>query len=748
MDPLANLNPQQQAAVTCTEGPLLIIAGPGSGKTRVITHRIAYLLQAMGVSPWSILAVTFTNKAAREMRDRLGSLVPEQTNMLTIGTFHSVCSRILRRDGAVIGIDSRFVIFDDADQIALVKNVLKDLNLDEKQYAPRALLAQVSKAKSELRSVDEYTSQAARYWEEVVSRVYRGYQERLAQQRALDFDDLILETVRLLRTSEAIRQKYQSRYRYILVDEFQDTNTAQYVLLRLLTGPERNLCVVGDEDQSVYSWRQADVRNILGFESDFAGATTVKLEQNYRSTGVILEAAASVIAGNRHRKPKRLWTENARGRPIVVYQADHDRDEATFVASTIARLRAKFGVSLDEIAVMYRTNAQSRVFEEALLQFSIPYRLVGATRFYDRREIKDLLAFLRFAYNPYDSVSLLRVVAAIGHGIGAKTVAALETIAARHDLPLFGAMLLAAGDQAALAQLLHRDEASFGAANNVAGLTTRARTLVSLLVRNLTLLLSEAARLNVVQLINYVLQDLGYGELLEDGTDQSIARLENVRELGNVATELGGAAGLEGLANFLENVALVSDQDALISESKSVTLITLHAAKGLEYRVVFLAGVEEGLCPHSRSIDDPDQLEEERRLFYVGMTRARELLYLTHAFRRSRYGESGISLPSRFLDDIPKRLLELRTTADQLTRSRAVTGRATTLDRESAVSSGAEATTTPETFRAGQKVRHQIFGEGIVVSVQVRGADQEVSVAFQTAGLKRLMQSFAKLEAI
>ncbi|MHB1007208.1 MAG: ATP-dependent helicase [Chloroflexota bacterium] len=742
MDILEVLNPEQRQAVEAVEGPLLVLAGPGSGKTRVITHRIAHLIRNCRVSPYNIMAVTFTNKAAREMKERLDALTPGALASLTIGTFHSVCSRILRRDAGAIGVDSHFVIYDDGDQLSIVKKVLRDLNLDEKQHSPRAILAGISKAKSELIGPLQYAEYTTSYWEEIVLRVYRAYQEDLAQKHAVDFDDLIMTTVRLFRERPDILARYQDRYHHVLVDEFQDTNIAQYSLLRQVAGKHHNLCVVGDEDQSVYSWRQADLRNILNFEYDYPGAKVIVLERNYRSTQNILKAATSVISANELRKDKRLWTANGAGKPLTVFEAYNEREEARYIINEIERLLSRNEVRLSECAVMYRTNAQSRALEEGFLRNKLPYRLVGATRFYERKEIKDTLAFMRFIFNPYDDASFLRMLDAVGHGIGAKTIQGLESWAKTMGLPLFGAIVLLKDGPEAVAEYL--PDVEVGALDKApkAPFATRTELLLTGFAALPLKLLDAGRRLDALALLEYILKETGLGEQILDGTEEGEERWKNVKELASVAGDYAGLDAATSLETFLEAVALVSEQDNLGEGVDAVTLITLHAAKGLEFKAVFIAGVEEGLCPHSRSVDDPRQMEEERRLFYVGMTRAKEHLYLVYAFRRTLYGGSMPGTPSRFLADIPDNLVQGRDTPPP------ASPQPVAVPRPVAARPAAKAARGAGSYRAGERVRHPVFGEGLVVSSEARGEDEEVTVVFAGAGLKRLSLAFANLQRL
>jgi DNA helicase II / ATP-dependent DNA helicase PcrA len=748
MEILSLLNPEQRRAVETVDGPLLVLAGPGSGKTRVITHRIAHLVRNLGVSPYNVLAVTFTNRAAREMKERLGALIPGQLEPLTIGTFHAVCARILRREGPAVGIDSHFVIFDDTDQQSLVKKVLRDLDLDEKRYAPRALLSHISKAKSEMIGPLQYGEHAASYWEEVVLRVYRAYQEELARHKALDFDDLIMSTVALFRQQADVLLRYQSRYRYLLVDEFQDTNIAQYSLLRQLAAKYRNLCVVGDEDQSVYSWRQADLRNILNFEYDYPEAKTIVLEQNYRSTKNILTAARGVIAANSLRKEKHLWTANDAGPLIKVMEAYNERDEARFIVDEVQRLSARGLVQNSDCAVMYRTNAQSRALEEGFIRSQVPYRLVGATRFYERKEVKDSLALLRFVFNPADNTSVLRIISFAGHGIGAKTIQHLETLGTTLGLPLFAVFLLVKYGPEAVPEILPDYAAPQLPPAFRLPFTSRTEQLLGDFCALLEKMVEASRQQDVVGLLDFVLRESGLREQILDGSEEGAGRWENVQELAAVAADYAGIDAQTGLEALLESVTLSSEQDSYKEGKDAVTLITLHAAKGLEFKTVFIAGVEEGLCPHSRSADDPKQMEEERRLFYVGMTRAKERLYLIYAFRRNLYGGSQPGLPSRFLADIPQALIASNgaTAAAEKPPPPAVVTRPTSNAKPTG-----KAVTAPlvgPAFQPGDRVRHASFGEGIVVSSETTRGDVAVSVVFPSVGVKKLSLAFAKLERL
>ena len=745
---LADLNPPQREAVTTIAGPLLILAGPGSGKTRVIAHRIAYLVDAVGVAPWRIVSVTFTNKAAREMRHRVVAHLGDAANDLVLGTFHSICARFLRIDGERIGLPRTFNIYDDADQMALMKRACEWANVDTKRFKERALLSAISHAKSELVSPYAYAGAARDYFGEVVARVYERYQDLLSENNAVDFDDMIMKTVELVRDNDEVREKYQERFLHVLVDEFQDTNIAQYQLARLLAGKHGNICVVGDPDQSIYSWRSADIRNILNFERDFPDAKIVLLEQNYRSTQTILEAAHAVIAGNKQRKEKSLWTEQGGGEPIVMYEAYDEAEEADFVASEVAEL-AKGGQRLSDIAVMYRTNAHSRALEEAFIRATVPYQLVGGTRFYERREVKDVLAYLRLVHNPFDVVSFTRIVNVPGRGIGAKTISELERWAQRLNVPLYTALQVIARQEPGGAPTATTVDLPDAERHPIG--PRQAKTLVELL-RMLDDLMSVAAKNNLSTLLDAVLEHTGYRRWLFDEFEEPEAeeRWANVGELRNVAAEYDGLEPGHALVSFLEDVALVSDADTIIEgddeRTERVTLITLHSAKGLEYPVVFITALEEGVLPHMRSFDDQGQMEEERRLAYVGMTRAKERLYLLRAFRRFNMGMSQHNPPSRFLKDIPQELIAQRSAVrDQYE----AVERGPQRMREEFRRDERPPVPTEQAFAGGEKVRHPRFGEGIVVSCQIVKDDQEVTIAFKGGiGMKKLMLSFAPLERL
>lgn len=727
MDLLEGLNPQQQKAVIASDGPVLVLAGPGSGKTRVLTHRVAWLVQEMNVAPWRIVAVTFTNKAAREMRERLEQILdPPRARGLTLGTFHATCARILRREAEAAGIARDYAIFDADDQHRLVKQAIRDLNLDDKRYRPQVVQAAISRAKNELIPPELYTTDS--YYGEVVKRVYERYQALLAANGGLDFDDLLMVTVSMFSRNRNALIKYQERYIHVLVDEFQDTNQAQYALLQQLSGRHHNLFCVADEDQSIYAWRGADYRNIRRLRDDHPDLVAILLEQNYRSTQTILDAAHAIIRHNSDRTDKSLFTRRGHGSKIAVYEAYDQDEEAQFVVDTIARMAAREGVRPGDCAVMYRTNAQSRAFEDAFVRAGLPYRLVGATRFYARREIKDLIAFLRVIHNPTEGVSMARVINVPPRGIGQKTLAALNEVALKRDISVYEV----------LKEISDPKTQSPDSKRQVPRLGTRAGRALMAFLDLLAGWIAAREHTSVAQLMDRVLQDIRYADYLRDGTEEGEERWANVLELRNVAAEYEDLT----LTDFLADVTLVSDVDNLSDEVNAPTLLTLHSAKGLEFPVVFVTGLEEGVLPHNRSLDDAEQMAEERRLMYVGLTRAEDRLFLTYAFRRARYGDSEPSVPSRFLEDIPLELVSG-------SFSRRGTQREASQQRITAWQSAPQITqpVAPH-FRAGQRVRHATFGEGLVVESRVDGADEIVTVVFERAGLKRLMPSFAPLELL
>jgi DNA helicase II / ATP-dependent DNA helicase PcrA len=733
MDLLHGLNPQQARAVEAPDGPVLVLAGPGSGKTRVLTHRVAYLVEVRKVWPRQILAVTFTNKAAREMRERLDKILgPTRAGELTLGTFHAICARWLRRDAPEIGLSRDFVIFDEDDQQQLIKRALTELNIDDKKYKPSAVLNAISNAKNELITPEIY--QPPTYWHEMVRRIYPRYQELLRQSNALDFDDLLLEVVRLFDEKPDILTRYQDRYLHVLVDEFQDTNTVQYALISRLSAKAHNIFCVGDEDQSIYKWRGADFRNIQRFREQNPGLTQIVLEENYRSTQTILDAARGVIDKNKQRTRKNLFTQRSGGTAISVYEAYNQDDEAQYVVDTIRQLIKKEQFKLSDFAVFYRTNAQSRAIEDTFVRMGVPYRLVGGLRFYSRREIKDVLAYLRLVHNPHDAVSLARVINVPTRGIGAKSIETLDEVARQTGRTLYQLV----------SDLAHSD-------TPLPGVSTKARQSLTAFAQLIDRWIDSPQRpRSVAELMDLVLRDSGYFKYVNDGTDEGRDRWDNIKELRNVASDYTQALGDDPLAHFLEDVALVADVDSLKDQVDAPVLMTLHAAKGLEFPVVFITGMEEGLLPHTRSLEDPDEMAEERRLCYVGITRAKDRVFLTYAFRRTMWGSSDVATPSRFLSDIPTQLVSGTGSYAGVKPREAMAVRAATWETPVGAkpSRSAPAPSRELKFRAGQRVQHATFGEGIVIESKLDRNDEEVTVAFKNAGIKRLLASFANLQKL
>jgi DNA helicase-2/ATP-dependent DNA helicase PcrA len=720
MDFLDKLNPQQRQAVTAGAGPVLVLAGPGSGKTRVLTQRVAYLIANAGVRPYQMLAVTFTNKAAREMSNRVRDMLGElASDGLWLGTFHSVCARLLRREAENLPFTASFVIYDDDDQQRVVKGAIRDLNLDDKTYRPTSVHGSISRAKNELIFPEDYPVQT--YRDEVVKRVYKRYQELLKQNNAVDFDDLLLWTAHLLSEFPAVREKYARRFRHVLVDEFQDTNFAQYTLLKHLASAHGNIFCVGDPDQSIYRWRGADYRNVQRFEQDFPDAQVILLEQNYRSRQTILNAAMAVIDRNPHRRRKNLFSERGAGDKVSYYEALDDYSEAAFVVDTIANLVAAKQAEPGDCAVMYRTNAQSRLLEEAFLQARLPYRLVGAQRFYGRREVKDIIAYLRLVHNPADEISLDRVINLPPRGIGEKTVLALHS----------AAHAAKASPAAVLMDLMRADASPFWSQ-----FTGRAALSLAEFGTLFSKWQAEAPRLTVTELFDRIVSDIGYKDYIDDGSDEGVERWENVQELRRLTTEYADRT----LTDFLETVALISDQDTLSEGKNAPTLLTLHAAKGLEFGVVFIIGLDDGILPHSRSFDDPEAMEEERRLFYVGITRTEDRLYLVRALRRGGRGYSEETLPSRYLDDIPAELLAGKGRGGHSFRAASRAATPAWLRAEPVAAAEMEAK-----FRAGMRVNHPTWGEGMVLNSRLQDDDETVDVVFESVGIKRLAASLANL---
>lgn len=734
MNPIFDtLNDRQCEAVKHTEGPLLITAGAGSGKTKVLTCRIAHLLE-LGVAPYRILAITFTNKAAKEMKERVTNLVGAQADSIWLSTFHSFCAKLLRFEvDGFHGYTRNFTIYDSSDQLVLVKDCLKKLNLDDKQFMPRSVLGTISSAKNVLMDAKAFAAKASDFYEQKVADVYALYQEKLRENNAVDFDDLLFLAVRLLQEKEDVREKYQSRFQYILVDEYQDTNHAQYALTKLLAARWRNICVVGDADQSIYAWRGADIRNIIDFTRDYPDAASIKLEQNYRSTKTILHAANAVIDNNESRPKKTLWTENPAGNKIIHYQAQTEHDEADYIAGVIYNRHEISHEPYGDMAILFRTNAQSRVLEEKLMRYAIPYTMVGGTKFYDRKEIKDVLAYLRLLYNPEDSLSLTRIINVPKRNIGATTMEHVATYAEEQGISLFEA-------------LSSTDEIP---------VTKRAKASLENFAAMIFDLLNDIEGKDVLSLIETVIKQTGYGDMLDKEAEhapQGESRKENVGEFLSVAKDYMDSNPDGNLQDFLENVALVSDVDDFESSDSKVTLMTLHAAKGLEFPVVFLTGLDEGLFPHSRTLLDPSQVEEERRLAYVGITRAERQLYVTNAITRTMYGRISAYMPSRFLAEIPPQLMEdyHRKSAMPQSRSTAtVPGRQrVSILTKPVASSLPKKHAVTDTYAKGDKVRHKIWGIGTVLQVIGEGANMQMKIQFPTKGVRQVVVKYAPLEKI
>jgi DNA helicase-2/ATP-dependent DNA helicase PcrA len=707
---LADLNPAQREAVLTTEGPLLVIAGAGSGKTRVLTYRVAHLINAIGVKPNEILAITFTNKAAGEMRERLEHLLGNRARAIWILTFHAACGRILRREAQRLGYRSNFTIYDQADQRRLVKQCLEELERDPKRFTPPGIHNVISRAKNELVGPVEFKERVASFYDQTVAEVYELYQRRMFASNAVDFDDLLYLTVDVLERFPEARERWQKAFRYVLVDEYQDTNHAQYRLLQLLAGTHMNLCAVGDPDQSIYAFRGADIRNIMDFERDFAGTRTIALEQNYRSTNSILRAANTVIENNRERKPKNLFSELGEGEPVEALEVEDEHAEARFVAARIASL-VEEGYSASDVAVFYRTNAQSRVLEDVLVRQGVAYQVIGGPRFYERAEIKDAIAYLQVLDNPFDAVSLMRIANRPRRGIGDSSIARLVTFADAQGISLWDALPRA-------------DEAGVGAAPQKA--VKQFHTLMQSLM-------SRAQELSVPELVEEVLQRSGTLDALEaERTIEAQGRIENLQELVGVAREWKEQAQEPSLSGFLQEISLYSDQDAIRGEGSLVTLMTLHNAKGLEFGAVFVIGMEEGIFPHSRSIEEQG-IEEERRLCYVGMTRAKERLCLLHASTRSLWGSRAYNLPSRFLDELP----ETGVVRERLAPAKWDYGRKQAPEY-------APRTDVP-VLSTGDSVRHSSLGEGVVTQIEAGGV---VTVRFEDGSERRLMLDYAPLERI
>ncbi|WP_275400135.1 DNA helicase PcrA [Enterococcus faecium] len=736
---LNGMNPRQKEAVLHTDGPLLLMAGAGSGKTRVLTHRIAYLIEEKEVNPWNILAITFTNKAAKEMKERVNAILASGGEDVWVSTFHSMCVRILRRDVDFIGYNRNFTIIDSSEQLTLMKRILKELNIDPKKYDPRSILGTISQAKNSLQTPQDFAKMQGSYYEEIAAKCYAAYQKELQYNQCMDFDDLIMNTIRLFEEHPDSLTYYQNKFHYIHVDEYQDTNHAQYTLVNLLAGRFRNLCVVGDADQSIYGWRGADMQNILDFEKDYPDAAVILLEQNYRSTKNILSAANQVIENNSNRKPKNLWTENKEGNKITYYRADNERDETRFIVDRMQEEIRSNHRNYGDFAILYRTNAQSRVMEETLLKANIPYKMVGGHKFYDRKEIKDILAYLNVLANPQDSISFERIVNSPKRGIGPGSIEKLRSFASLHEWPL-----LEAAQNVELA--------------NIGGKAGQQLGSFGEMIQEVTQMIPY---LTVTELTKEVLDRSGYLEDLKiQNTLEAQARIENLEEFLTVTQEFDkqfeqqneedADAPEEKLTVFLNDLALVSDIDNLEEDASQVTLMTLHAAKGLEFPVVFLIGLEEGVFPLSRALMEESELEEERRLAYVGITRAEEALYLTNAFSRTLYGRTQYNRPSRFVEEIDQELLEIegmRPTPKKTPVFAKKTATYSYKQPETAVVSSKSATGGEKnSWKPGDKVKHKKWGLGTVVRVSGTSKDLELDVAFPSQGVKRLLAAFAPIE--
>ncbi|MUO07652.1 DNA helicase PcrA [Enterococcus faecium] len=735
---LNGMNPRQKEAVLHTDGPLLLMAGAGSGKTRVLTHRIAYLIEEKEVNPWNILAITFTNKAAKEMKERVNAILASGGEDVWVSTFHSMCVRILRRDVDFIGYNRNFTIIDSSEQLTLMKRILKELNIDPKKYDPRSILGTISQAKNSLQTPQDFAKMQGSYYEEIAAKCYAAYQKELQYNQCMDFDDLIMNTIRLFEEHPDSLTYYQNKFHYIHVDEYQDTNHAQYTLVNLLAGRFRNLCVVGDADQSIYGWRGADMQNILDFEKDYPDAAVILLKQNYRSTKNILSAANQVIENNSNRKPKNLWTENKEGNKITYYRADNERDETRFIVDRMQEEIRSNHRNYGDFAILYRTNAQSRVMEETLLKANIPYKMVGGHKFYDRKEIKDILAYLNVLVNPQDSISFERIVNSPKRGIGPGSIEKLRSFASLHEWPL-----LEAAQNVDLA--------------NIGGKAGQQLGAFGEMIQEVTQMIPY---LTVTELTKEVLDRSGYLEDLKiQNTLEAQARIENLEEFLTVTQEFDkqfeqqneedADAPEEKLTVFLNDLALVSDIDNLEEDASQVTLMTLHAAKGLEFPVVFLIGLEEGVFPLSRALMEESELEEERRLAYVGITRAEEALYLTNAFSRTLYGRTQYNRPSRFVEEIDQELLEIegmRPTPKKTPVFAKKTAYSYKQPETAVVPSKSATGGENNSWKPGDKVKHKKWGLGTVVRVSGTSKDLELDVAFPSQGVKRLLAAFAPIE--
>lgn len=734
MDLLKNLNPQQKEAVLHTEGPLLVLAGAGSGKTRVLTHRIAYLIEEKGVAPWNILSITFTNKAAREMKNRIEKLIGSRALDIWNSTFHACCVRILRKEIERLGFNRNFVIYDTADQETVMKECLSQLKYNEKLFPPKQVLAQIGRAKDELIDPENFSALAGSdFRQSKIANLYKLYQKKLKTNNALDFDDIIMHTLKIFSSYPEVLSWYQDKFRYILVDEYQDTNTAQYMLVSMLAEKHRNVCVVGDDDQSIYGWRGANVRNILDFEKDFAGCRVIKLEQNYRSTGKILDAANNVIKNNYGRKQKTLWTENDTGNKVRLYQALDEREEAWYIANTILEKVRRGDAKYGDFAVLYRVNAQSRVLEDAFVKMAVPYRIIGGHRFYDRKEIKDVIAYLRVIQNPHDDISLKRIINVPKRGIGKTTLERVEALAFAHGASVYS-ILLEAGRFPELSKTSEKIK-------NFTDLLATFRTMSSYT--------------GLYDFIKTVIDKCGIIKELElEDTVEAKTRIENIRELQSVALEFIQNSEEENptLEDFLAHVSLVADVDSMEEEPDRVVLMTMHSAKGLEFPVVFLAGMEEGVFPGYRSIGEESEMEEERRLCYVGITRAMKQLYLTHAKSRTLFGNTTYNRASRFIEEIPYDLLEYSEEATEtkpdinVKKPVGVISPDIWKQRTAAFSKASDV--EQDELEVGLRVVHKKFGSGTIASIIPNDNDFTLEINFDEYGMKRLLASFAKLKKL
>lgn len=753
---LAGMNDKQQEAVLATEGPVLVMAGAGSGKTRVLTHRVAYLIEEKNVLPWHILAITFTNKAAREMKERIGKLLGDSANDIWVSTFHALCVRILRRDIDKLGFNTAFTIADPGEQRTLMKRICAELNIDTKKFDPRQILSAISNAKNAMLTPAEYEKRYQDPFRKMVGRAYRLYQRELETNQTLDFDDLIMKTIQLFKADAETLQYYQNKFQYIHVDEYQDTNDAQYELVHMLADGYHNLCVVGDADQSIYGWRGANMNNILNFEKDYPNATTIMLEQNYRSTQTILNAANEVIANNQKRKDKNLWTENGQGDKISYYRAQSEHDEAYYVVKKIQEQMREHGYKYGDFAVLYRTNAQSRIIEETFLKSSVPYTMVGGHKFYDRKEIRDILAYLTLVANPNDSMSFERVVNTPKRGIGPTSIEKLRDFAAMNNMSLL----------TATQNIMLANQISTSVRNKLDGFAQEMRAIQD-----------QADELSITELTDLILERTGYRKALQDEAEKSLqaqSRLDNLDEFKSVTQEFDknnaddAANAQEKLTRFLTDLALVSPQDDIEDQENTVTLMTLHAAKGLEFPVVFLIGMEQSIFPMARALNNVEEEEEERRLAYVGITRAQKKLFLTNAMSRVLYGRIQRNPESEFVDEIDDQLLDFD--SQQSTRTPFGNGGRSNFAQRAATATTYGASRRPHSYAsagkrvapktnngtgadkqswsAGDKVKHKKWGIGTVVAVNGSGSDMELDIAFPKEGVRRLLATFAPIEKV